>query len=166
MVPTARLAVAPSIREAGPYLTSRLTFESHPGFHSGLVVGTGRSGFHFGAEGVWEVLVSGRWRGSLGLSAVFARKAGQGFFTAGGSASVSHPFHSGAGVLVPFAGLQVTPSFALGAGRFETGLRTGLGLSWELPDFGHAIVSLQWGQALANAQSEAILGVSYPFTLL
>lgn len=150
----------------GAYLTARLHLEHRPGVRIGLVGGSGSSGFHFGAEGEWEVFAAGAWRGALGLSSVFARDGGQGFFTLGGSGTLGRAFVSSLGVWVPFAGAQVTPSLALGQGASETGLRTLVGLNWEVSEWGRANLWVQWAVGLARARSEGLLGVSIPFATL
>ncbi len=168
LIPRAHLSLAPGFRGggAGAYLTSRLSLEPEPGLRTGMVFGSGMAGFHFGAEGEWEVFASGRVRGAFGISSVFQRDRGEGFFSLGASGTLSRAFFSSAGVLVPFVGAQVTPSFALGKGTSETGVRPTVGLNWDWRDGAHTRLWVQWGYGLMNAHSETVFGISYPFATL
>ncbi len=151
------------------YLSSEIRYQPNEDLGVGFGFGAGEVGFNFGVNGTWYV--TPRSEGDVSLSVLggvyFNRLSPSNYFVFRVAPVVSQSFGYAWGTVTPYAGAQLSPSFALTQYvSNKVSLRTVLGAQFALKDMGGMRLWTEAGIGLFASNHEIALGISYPFTAL
>ena len=134
----------------------------------GIGLGAGKHGFHFGTHGVWYLLPDHENQPAVALlgGIYFNRVDVTNYLVLRFVPTVSKSYKVSWGKLTPYAGLQLSPSFGLGTVGSEFSVRSTMGTQILVAAFGGVTLWTELDLSLANSESSAALGISYPFTAL
>lgn len=167
---TYELMVSPAylISESGAFLTSELRYQPYEAFGVGLGFGAGEVGFNFGVNGTWHVFALRDVEPELALlgGIYFNRVNEANFFVLKMAPTVSQTFYLTWGEIVPYVGVQFTPSFRLGEPANLFSIKGATGVQFSFRDLGGLRMLSEVGLGLLNSTYELSFGISYPFLAL
>lgn len=167
---TYELVLSPEVTfsPGGVYLSSELRYQPNEDIGVGFGFGSGQVGYNFGVHGIWHLLpdmVSQPAVAVLG-GLYFNRLSSENFFVVKLTPTVSKTFKITWGQVVPYGGLQLSPSFGLGGGGNQFALKASMGTQLVVSAFSGVRVWGEFGLGIANSMHEIALGLSYPFNAL
>jgi hypothetical protein len=167
---TYEMLISPSyiFSTKGAYLTSELRYQPVEAFAVGGSFGAGVPGFNVGANAVWYPFAHSNIEPELSLlgGLYFNRVDSNDYFLIRLAPTISKTYFSGWGEVIPYASVQLTPSFRMDKAETQASLKAALGTQLSLRVLEGLRFTTELGFGLVHSQYNLAVALSYPFLVL